>query len=543
MGQESLKQSGRKLNCWEVLRCGREVGGATSGQEACPAATDTPADGVNSGKNAGRICWTVAGTFCFGHRQPSVPRKRSLCQLCPFFRRVKQEEGRHFQLIRLASPPLSEKGQGEESASLRRVTNNLARLLTVCQDIIRHAELNALLRAIAEQACRACDAERGIVYILDPAQEQLVAKAMSGPGVTGVSVPIADNSVGGYVAKHNTFINVFDTSEELSYIFPELRTDRSFWERYGFPVRNVLAVPIQGERESSAAATEEATPAEKAGDIIGVIEVLNKRDGHFTEDDEWFLAEVAIIAGLVLQSAQLSRQLSEMRRTDQEKSRFVALLMHQIISPLATAYTCVSTLAKLGTRIAAQDRDALMQGTLDKVVMVQELARKLLDLTAIQDGRALADCKTVDLVAVIRAEVENHSEAASARNIRLLADLPATPHRVHGDPMGLGIIFANLLENAVKYSRSGTDVLVSGRVEDGTVFAGVRDHGPGISDKDLDRLFDEFYRCADAAKKGIAGSGLGLAFVKALVTRYGGSVHVDSRVGEGSTFTVSFPCV
>ena len=64
-----------------------------------------------------------------------------------------------------------------------------------------------------------------------------------------------------------------------------------------------------------------------------------------------------------------------------------------------------------------------------------------------------------------------------------------------------------------------------------------------IRHKDIAHVFDEFFRCPDAVKRDIRGSGLGLSFVKALVTRYGGSVHVDSRVGEGSTFTVAFPCV
>ena len=177
------------------------------------------------------------------------------------------------------------------------------------------------------------------------------------------------------------------------------------------------------------------------------------------------------------------------------------------------------------------------------MVSVQELSKKILDLTAIQDGRALADFRDVDVVEVIRAEVESHRQAASERNIQIRAKLPRRSSRVQADPTGLGIIFANLLENAIKYSNGGTDIIVSGRVDKGSFFASVRDHGPGIPDKDLHRLFDEFYRCAHSAKKGIAGSGLGLTFVRTLVNRYGGSIHVDSRLGHGSRFTVSFPCV
>jgi signal transduction histidine kinase len=107
----------------------------------------------------------------------------------------------------------------------------------------------------------------------------------------------------------------------------------------------------------------------------------------------------------------------------------------------------------------------------------------------------------------------------------------------------LGIIFANLLENAIQYSERGSEVIVSGRIEQGVFLASVRDHGPGIPDQDLPRIFDEFFRGPSAARNGATGPGLGLTFVKALVARYGGSIYVESQLGQGSTFTVSFPCI
>jgi signal transduction histidine kinase len=529
-----------KLNCWEVIGCGREPGGKASEKGACPSATDATADSVNHGKNGGRICWAIAGTMCFGRRQPSVPRKRALCQLCPFFRRVQQEEGACFQMIRLTPPAPGMLGEVEETAWLRHKVNNLARLLMACQDIIRRPEVNTLLRTFAEQACRICGAERGVVYLLKSGEKRRVATAVFDQGVVGFEAPIAEESVAGDVAKHNTFVNLLDASEEPTSIFPELRADRSSQERYGFPVRNVLAVPIYGDSEAPSAAQGEQRFSR---DIIGGLEVLNKQGGHFTETDEWLLAEVAVIAGPALHSAQLRQPLEEIRRFGRAKAKFVALLTHQIVSPLATAYTCVSTLRKLAPRLSSQDRESLMQGALDRVVGVQELAKKLLDLAAIQEGQALADCKAVDIFAALRKEVDRQKEAAEAKDIPLLVELPAAASRIFADLVGLGIIFANLLENAIQYSERGSEVIVSGRIEQGGFLASVRDHGPGIPDQDLPRIFDEFFRGPSAVRNGIVGSGLGLTFVKALVARYGGSIYVESQLGQGSTFTVSFPCI
>ncbi len=84
-----------KLNCWEVKKCGRETGGSRSAENGvCPAASDIGYDGLNGGKNAGRICWAVAGTFCWGGKiQGDYAQKSVSCMTCECFKQVKAEEG------------------------------------------------------------------------------------------------------------------------------------------------------------------------------------------------------------------------------------------------------------------------------------------------------------------------------------------------------------------------------------------------------------------------------------------------------------------
>lgn len=90
----------KKANCWEDEKCGREPGGFNVGEHGvCPAATDRGRDGINSGKNAGRICWTVAGTLCRGEVQGSMAQKEVTCLNCSFFKAVKAEEQDDFQLF------------------------------------------------------------------------------------------------------------------------------------------------------------------------------------------------------------------------------------------------------------------------------------------------------------------------------------------------------------------------------------------------------------------------------------------------------------
>ena len=90
-----------KQNCWEIKNCGREPGGSkVNDMGVCPATSDTSSDGLNGGKNSGRICWASAGTFCGGEVQGSFAQKSVSCMSCEVFKQVKVEEGSDFMLLK-----------------------------------------------------------------------------------------------------------------------------------------------------------------------------------------------------------------------------------------------------------------------------------------------------------------------------------------------------------------------------------------------------------------------------------------------------------
>ncbi len=89
-----------KLNCWEVKKCGRQPGGAKVAEfGVCPAAKAQASNGVNEGKNGGRICWALAGTLCGGKVQGTFAQKAANCMQCPFYLQVRQEQGPAFQIV------------------------------------------------------------------------------------------------------------------------------------------------------------------------------------------------------------------------------------------------------------------------------------------------------------------------------------------------------------------------------------------------------------------------------------------------------------
>ena len=98
----------KKVNCWEIKKCGREIGGdRTDDLGVCPAATNDSSNGINNGENAGRICWAVAGTFCGGRVQGDFAQKTASCMTCEVFKRIKEEEGIENFTLLIAGKPYS----------------------------------------------------------------------------------------------------------------------------------------------------------------------------------------------------------------------------------------------------------------------------------------------------------------------------------------------------------------------------------------------------------------------------------------------------
>ena len=130
---------------------------------------------------------------------------------------------------------------------------------------------------------------------------------------------------------------------------------------------------------------------------------------------------------------------------------------------------------------------------------------------------------------------------AKARNMRIDLDLPKGLAPLPGDSDQLTQVFQNLIDNALKYGREGTTVDVAAALQDNEVAVSVADHGEGIPAEHLPRLTERFYRVDKARSRKLGGTGLGLAIVKHIVNRHRGHLSVDSRIGEGSRFTVALP--
>jgi signal transduction histidine kinase len=150
----------------------------------------------------------------------------------------------------------------------------------------------------------------------------------------------------------------------------------------------------------------------------------------------------------------------------------------------------------------------------------------------------LSPCDMAAVAGTARRIVEPSARTAG---IALAVDFEPGLPLINGDFERLVQVLVNLLSNAVKFAPAGSTVAVSGVRRDDALAVSVRDRGAGIAEEDLGKLLGRFKQLAGSAPRSEGGTGLGLSIVKALVEAHGGQVIVDSRVGEGSTFTVTLP--
>jgi signal transduction histidine kinase len=276
----------------------------------------------------------------------------------------------------------------------------------------------------------------------------------------------------------------------------------------------------------------EATRRLGAGDLAGRVPAAEVESSY---------AEVADLARQFNVMAERLEESIDLIRRDRDRSRdFLADVSHELRTPLAALRMHIELLqGRAGDDPATRAEFlATSRGQLDRM---DWLAHNLLELSKLESGLLRLDLRPEDLRATVESAVEQADPAAVRRGITLELHLPASPVRVRHDPQRIGQVVGNLVGNAVKFSPHGGTVAVELAPHREGARLVVRDSGVGIDAAELPHVFERFYRGSRANEARGSGSGLGLAIVKSIVDMHGGRIAVESRVGAGTTVTVTLP--
>jgi two-component system phosphate regulon sensor histidine kinase PhoR len=233
--------------------------------------------------------------------------------------------------------------------------------------------------------------------------------------------------------------------------------------------------------------------------------------------------------------------LSPIRRVEEMRADFVANVSHELRTPLAALTGFIETLqGPARDDPAARERFlGIMQA---QAWRMARLIDDLLSLSRIELRAHQRPDTPVDLVPIVRQVADGLQTLARDRDVAVEITAPAEPLMVPGDRDELTRLFENLIENGLKYGASGKRVEIAIAPDGkGEARVSVRDHGPGIAAEHLPRLTERFYRADVGESRAQGGTGLGLALVKHILNRHHGRLSIESKVGEGATFTVRLP--
>jgi PAS domain S-box-containing protein len=280
-------------------------------------------------------------------------------------------------------------------------------------------------------------------------------------------------------------------------------------------------------------------PLTARGRVLGALSVANAGMADpFTPEEIELVEELGRRAGSAIDAAKLMSEANEALR---QRDEFLAIASHDMRTPLAA----VRGYAQLALRHVSREPTDLapLQRWLSDIVesanRLTGLVSELMDVSLLRGGRKVPlQLEPTDLVALVNDRVREHAGSADERHaFKVSTDVAEVIG--NWDASRLGRVLDNLLGNAIKYSPDGgtIDVKISADGTHGSV--AVTDHGIGIAPSDISRIFTPMFRGTNTGS--VAGTGLGLSGSRTLVELMGGRIHVQSRLGHGSTFTIKLP--
>jgi PAS domain S-box-containing protein len=261
------------------------------------------------------------------------------------------------------------------------------------------------------------------------------------------------------------------------------------------------------------------------GDVTGALMVFTDVSDHKQHEEH------------LRRTRENSERLEALEHT---KSQFLNLASHELRGPLSVVRGYVSMIEDGTLGNVTPEVKSVLPIVSSKLRQMDLLVNDMLETARLEDSRMQLDLEPLDLRDAVRRAVESLEPIDSERH-NVALRLPSQPVMVVADVMRVGNILSNLIDNAIKYSPDGGEVVSTVSSRDGMAMVSVRDPGIGIAQQDMDTLFTRFGRVVTKHNRHIPGTGLGLYLSRELARLHGGDLTVVSSPGLGSTFTLTLP--
>ncbi len=308
---------------------------------------------------------------------------------------------------------------------------------------------------------------------------------------------------------------------------PVSQSESTTYHAVQMKLSSLLVLPLRSRRE-----------------VLGAIVIAANDPSRKMTDDKLPLAELlAERAAVAIENAQLYTQQVEARRKVEDLSRlkdeFLSIASHELRTPVTSIKGYTQLAKSLIQESDLETSSEYLDVALDQIDRMSRLILELLDVSRIETGRLEIRREEISWSNFVRSVVERHQTANPERRFQLRttdADVD-----VEGDRDRLEQVLGNLIENAVKYSPDGSDIVIEVEPDGNRVITSITDRGIGIPTDELAQVFERFHRGRQVSSTNYGGLGLGLYISKQIVERHNGAIWVDSRQGEGTTFFFAIP--
>ncbi len=281
----------------------------------------------------------------------------------------------------------------------------------------------------------------------------------------------------------------------------------------------------------------------KAGEVLGGLFLGHQDVGLFTEQDEEIVEGLAAQSAIAIENSRLYQKLQDAIK---DRDTFLSIASHELKTPL-TSLTLQSQMRRRQlakgnlTMFEEKKLAAMFDSDIKQLAGLNRLIDDMLDISRIRTGRLELNKEIFDLSKLTHEIVDRFRPQLEEVSERLIFD-SIEPVFIEADPYRLEQVIVNLLTNAMKYGQGKPlEIRVLSDSKNCKAFLSVSDNGMGIGEEDQERIFSRFERAISANE--VSGLGLGLAIVKDIVVAHGGEIHLESEVGVGSTFTISFKLI
>ena len=397
--------------------------------------------------------------------------------------------------------------QQDDVAKLNRKIENLEKLLEISRNLNSNLNLDNLLFSIVHAATEVTQAEDASILLVDNRSGALYFEATTNAQkdlLSHIAVPL-EGSIAGWIVQNGKPLVINDAASDPRHFN---QTDKEI----DFQTKAMLGVPLQVK-----------------GKTIGVLEVLNPSNRTvFSEEDIHSITLLSVQAAVAIENARLF-----------EQSDHIAEIIHELRTPI-TSVVGFSKLLMVRDDIGRESRISFLATINQEAERLNEMLGKFLDLARLETRRIRFNMVEANICVLVKEAAELLRPQADCRDIAIIYNLPETEVRVLADLDHMKQVFINLISNAVKYNRDSGEITIAVNQQPQSAEIVVHDTGWGIPSDIVDHIFDRFYRVSEHQDKA-DGNGLGLSIVKEIIDAHSGSIHVQSEINVGSTFTVSLP--